>query len=172
MAISHAPSGYACPFCLLASGGEDALSSQHDVVRRTERALAFVAPRWWPDNHGHVLVVPADHYENLYDLPPACGHAVHDLVREVAIAIRATYGCDGVSTRQHNEPAGSQDVWHYHVHVFPRYIGDNLYAQHPMPEYASAEARRPYAQRLQGYFAPSTPRCSKHPAAQEQALPA
>ena len=35
---------------------------------------------------------------------------------------------DGTSTRQHNEPAGNQDVWHYHVHLFPRYEGDALYA--------------------------------------------
>jgi diadenosine tetraphosphate (Ap4A) HIT family hydrolase len=36
-------------------------------------------------------------------------------------------GADGTSTRQHNEPAGNQDVWHYHEHVFPRYDGDELY---------------------------------------------
>jgi DNA-binding transcriptional LysR family regulator len=65
--------------------------------------------------------VPVGHYENLYHLPTVPGHAVHDLVREVAIAIRQTYGCQGVSTLQHNEPAGNQNAWHYHVHVFPRY---------------------------------------------------
>jgi histidine triad (HIT) family protein len=54
--------------------------------------------------------VPVRHYENLYLLPSRAGHA-HDLVREVAIAIRQTYGCQGVSTRQHNEPAGNQDAF-------------------------------------------------------------
>jgi histidine triad (HIT) family protein len=62
-------------------------------------------------------VVPVAHYENLYVLPAKAGHAVHDLVREVTVAIRHSYGCDGVLTRQHNEPAGNQDAWHYHVHV-------------------------------------------------------
>jgi histidine triad (HIT) family protein len=57
---------------------------------------------------------------------------VHDLVREVAIAIRQTYGCKGVSTRQHNEPAGNQDAWRYHVHVFPRYADDQLYSSAPI----------------------------------------
>lgn len=84
------------------------MNSQRDIVRRTEDAFALIAPRWKPNNLGHVLVVTRSHYENLYDLPPKAGHAVHDLAREIAIAMKATYGCDGVSTRQHNEPAGNQ----------------------------------------------------------------
>jgi histidine triad (HIT) family protein len=115
--------------------------------------MAFISPRWWPNNRGHVLVVPIRHYENLYDLPAKAGHAVHDLVRDVAIAIRRTYECEGVSARQHNEPAGDQTVWHYHVHVFPRYAGDKLYASTPSPDNEPAERRRPYAERLRRYFA-------------------
>jgi histidine triad (HIT) family protein len=99
-----------------------------------------------------VLVVPIRHYENLYGLPADAGHAVHDLVREVAIAMRHTYGCDGVSTRQHNEPAGNQEVWHFHVHVFPRYPADRLYMSAPDPEYVTADQRGLYAERLRGYF--------------------
>ncbi len=41
--------------------------------------------------------------------------------------MRAAWGCDGVSTRQHNEPAGNQHMWHYHMHVTPRFRGDDLY---------------------------------------------
>ena len=39
-------------------------------------------------------------------------YRVHDLCRETAIALREAYGCEGVSTRQHNESAGDQTVWH------------------------------------------------------------
>jgi histidine triad (HIT) family protein len=122
-ATTREPSGYQCPFCKLANGEDTAHPCQGDIVRRTPDAMALISPRWWPRNQGHVLVVPLSHYENIYDLPTKPGHAVHDLVREVAIAIRQTYGCQGVSTRQHNEPAGNQDAWHYHVHVFPRVPG-------------------------------------------------
>jgi histidine triad (HIT) family protein len=128
------------------------VNTPEDIVLRQPQAIAFISPRWWPNNHGHVLVVPADHHENLYCLPTAAGHAVHDVVKDVALAIRATYGCAGVSMRQHNEPAGGQDVWHYHVHVFPRYRDDELYASRPCPGFADASARRPYADRLRGYF--------------------
>jgi histidine triad (HIT) family protein len=152
MTASHEPPGYECPVCLLAAGLDTARNRQGDIVRRTSGAMAFISPRWWPRNHGHVVVVPIRHYENLYSLPARAGHAVHDLVREIAIAIRQTYGCDGISTRQHNEPAGNQDVWHYHVHVFPRYAGDQLYASAPYPDMVAAELRLPYADRLRGYL--------------------
>jgi histidine triad (HIT) family protein len=151
MTISHAPPGYECPICALATGVD--ADQQQDIVRRTTVAMAFISPRWWPNNHGHALVVPIRHYENLYELPADAGHAVHDLVRDVAIAIRRTYGCEGVSTRQHNEPAGNQDAWHYHVHVFPRYQGDELYASRPYPQFVTREQRQPYAERLRGYLA-------------------
>jgi histidine triad (HIT) family protein len=77
---------------------------------------------------------------------------VHDLVRQIAVAIRSTYGCDGISTRQHNEPAGNQDVWHYHVHVFPRYRDDDLYGSKPYPTFVSAAERRPYVDKLRAYL--------------------
>jgi histidine triad (HIT) family protein len=104
-----------------------------------------------------VLVVPNGHYENLYDLPSRYGHAISDLAREVAIAVRHTYGCDGTSVRQHNEPVGNQDVWHYHMHVFPRYAGDDLYLTRPERDFAPAEQRSPYADKLRVYFESPTP---------------
>jgi histidine triad (HIT) family protein len=152
METSHEPPGYVCPFCERLAGRSDAVGSVEDIVRRTEHAAAFVSPRWWPHNRGHVLVVPAEHHENLYSIPADAYAAVGDLVREVAVAIRATYGCDGVSTRQHNEPAGNQDVWHLHIHVFPRYEGDRLYESSPLPGLASFEERQVYAKRLRDYF--------------------
>ena len=62
----------------------------------------------------------------------------------------AVYDCDGVSTRQHNEPAGNQGVWQYHQHVFPRNKGDKLYflEQAEMP----IEKRARYALKLRDYF--------------------
>jgi histidine triad (HIT) family protein len=94
-------------------------------------------------------VIPRRHHENLYDLPDDVGHEIWDLTRRVAVAMKKVYQCDGVSTRQHNEPAGDQDVWHLHVHVFPRYQGDQLYLRHMDAAYTPAVDRAPYALRLQ-----------------------
>lgn len=70
----------------------------------------------------------------------------------MAIAFKRVYGCDGVSTRQHNEPAGNQEVWHYHLHVFPRYVDDDLYDLTAQRRLTTPDERQPYADRLRRYF--------------------
>jgi histidine triad (HIT) family protein len=144
----HEPDGYDCPFCRLQEGVHDEHNQPTDVVAVTDLAYARVAPKWWPANDGAALVIPRGHHENLYEIPDDAGHAVWDLTRRVAVGMRAAYGCDGISTRQHNEPSGNQDVWHLHVHVFPRWADDRLYEQHRSTRWVPAEERRPYADRL------------------------
>ncbi len=127
---SHAPDDYICPFCLLARGieNEHVYSVQSDIIYQDEIVTAFVSSHQFPKNAGNVLVMPNQHFENIYEFPAALATDLHRVVRAVALAQKAAFACEGVSTRQHNEPAGSQDVWHYHVHVTPRYKGDGLYA--------------------------------------------
>ncbi len=91
---------------------------------------AFVASHWWPTNPGHVLVIPNAHIENLYEFPAELGADLMATTQQIALALKSAYDCDGISTRQHNEPAGDQDVWHFHQHVFPRWFGDRLYERH------------------------------------------
>jgi histidine triad (HIT) family protein len=64
--------------------------------------------------------------------------------------MRIAYACDGISLRQHNEPAGDQDVWHLHVHVFPRHQGDHLYERHRDARWVAVHERAPYAEALAG----------------------
>lgn len=150
--FNHEPAEYTCPFCVLVRGGEGKNNSQQDIVYRDSDALAFISPRCWPRNAGHVIIVPVEHYENIYDLPLKYASCIQKVARNVAIAFKHVYACDGVSTRQHNEPDGGQDVWHYHLHVFPRYSGDDLYRSPAVKEFLSAEQRMLYAQRLREYF--------------------
>jgi histidine triad (HIT) family protein len=118
------------------------------VVERTESTTAWIGSRWWERNPGHVIVVPNEHIENMYCLPPELAAEVHETARRIAFALKEAYGCQGISTRQHNEPAGYQEVWHYHLHVFPRYDGDKLYGS--AWRNTTPEQRRPYAELLRG----------------------
>jgi len=127
--ISHEPAGYRCPLCGIQRGVYDEHNQPSDIVGGNTLAYARISPTWWPGNPGAALVIPKAHHENLYDLPDVVGHAVWDLTRNVATAMRAAYPCEGISTRQHNEPAGNQDVWDLHVHVFPRHRDDDLYVR-------------------------------------------
>jgi histidine triad (HIT) family protein len=60
--------------------------------------------------------------------------------------MKAAFECDGISTRQHNEPGGMQEVWHFHLHVFPRWEGDDLYGS--TSRLTTPEERVPYASAL------------------------
>jgi histidine triad (HIT) family protein len=123
-----------------------------DIIFQNEFATATIAPNWWIDNPGHVLVVPNKHYENIYDIPDDILGEVYKVVKKVAVAIRSTYDCQGTSTRQHNEPAGNQDLWHFHAHVFPRYDHDKLYQNHEKKAFVDAAARLPYAEKLRQFL--------------------
>jgi histidine triad (HIT) family protein len=150
--FNHEPANYVCPFCLVINGVENerVQTKQADIVYRDDLITAFIASCWWGINKGHVIIVPNKHFENIYDLPAEYSHRVHDFEKELAIALKHTYLCDGVSSRQHNEPAGNQDVWHYHLHVFPRYNGDDLY--HSTRAFADPVERTIFANRLKEYF--------------------
>lgn len=152
--VTHAPPDYDCPFCRVVRGEDLAghYTRQSDVVLRTEHATAFVSARWWPGNAGHVLVIPNAHIENLYALEPPLLGEVHAVVRQIAIALRAAYGCEGTSTRQHNEPASHQEVWHLHYHVFPRYTGDQLYERSHDHRWTTPAERAPYAAKLRQWL--------------------
>ena len=143
--FNHEPSHYRCPFCAFVRGEWDDYNASTDVVAQDGLAFARIAPKRWPDNPGSALVIPTGHYENVYDLPVDAGHAVWDLTRRVAVAMRETFDCEGISTRQHNEPAGDQEVWHLHVHVFPRHQGDELYRRHEDGGFAPPKERALFA---------------------------
>jgi len=146
--ISHRPDDYVCPFCGIVSG-ENAI--QHaEIVYQDADILCFPSRDWWPNNPGHVLIVPKQHFENIYELPFHISDRIHRLAKCVAIAFKEIHACDGVSTRQHNEPAGNQDVWHYHLHVFPRYKDDNLYMLNR--KQASQTERVRHANMLRDHF--------------------
>ncbi len=144
----HEPAGYACPFCGLVSGRDGELNSQADVVLRDAEVTAFISPKWWDAAPGHVLVIPNEHYENVYAIPDRLLAAVYATAKRVACALRETCRCEGTSMRQHNEPGGGQDVWHFHVHVFPRRRDDLLYERNSDAKLVEREERGRLAERL------------------------
>jgi histidine triad (HIT) family protein len=150
--FSHAPDNYHCWFCDIVQGSRKPSTQPEDVIWRTDAITAFIGSHWWPNNPGHVIIIPNTHYEALYDIPPETGATIFEASRQVAIAFKRVYQCDGTSTRQHNEPAGYQEIFHYHLHVFPRYENDYLYDLTHQRRESAPEDRLPYARKLRAYF--------------------
>lgn len=151
--FNHEPKEYTCPMCVLAKGGETDLNKQTDIVYEDGDVIALVSPKWWVKNPGNILIIPREHVENIYDISDELLSKIQCLGKKVALGIKEAYKSDGTSFRQHNEPAGGQNVWHYHLHVFPRWEGDDLYQNHDIKNFVSAEERNIYAVKLRAYFA-------------------
>jgi histidine triad (HIT) family protein len=146
--ISHAPADYDCPFCRIVAGEATERTRPDQVVERTAETATWVNPRWWPNNAGSLVVVPTEHFENIFDLPDRLAGPIHAAARRGALALKSHFSCDGISTRQHNEPGGNQEVWHFHLHVFPRYGDDGLYGSRG--EWADPDAVASTAEALRG----------------------
>ena len=108
-----------CIFCRIVAG----TARSHPVWDDGE-TLAFMDLS--PLATGHVLVIPKPHWENLFETPaPALG-AVMDTAKRVSHAIRAAIAPPGLGVYQVNGRAAGQTVFHYHVHLIPRYDGVSL----------------------------------------------
>jgi histidine triad (HIT) family protein len=119
----HEPIDYQCPLCRVAAGAE-----REAVVYADDRVVVAIALHQKASNHGGLLVFPRAHAENIYTLPPSELDAVFRVVQRAASALKRALSADGVTVIQNNEPAGGQDVWHFHVHLVPRFAGDKFYA--------------------------------------------
>ncbi|MDO5493281.1 MAG: HIT family protein [Nesterenkonia sp.] len=146
---SHEPPDYSCPFCSLAAGDVSHPSNRcelTDLVHRDEDLLVFIAADGFGPHPGHAMITPTAHRESLYDLDDDLAAKIGIMSRDVALAIRLAWDPEGTSVRQHNEPAGNQHVWHYHLHVFPRYRDDMLYRH--LREPMAPEERARWAEQL------------------------
>lgn len=128
--FNHAPKNYICPICVGVEGIEDenTLIRQQDIVYKDNLVMVFIGSYFVGRNDGHLIVVPNSHFENFYDLPDNVGAHLFKIAKKMAIVMRKTYNCDGVTTQQNNEPNGGQHAFHYHLHLFPRYENDQIYS--------------------------------------------
>jgi histidine triad (HIT) family protein len=108
-----------CIFCSIVAGVEPV-----HVIAESERALAFLDIN--PATEGHTLVIPRTHAADIWDLDPEDGRAAWSLGQEVAALLRERLAPDGMTLFQANGRAGWQHVFHFHLHVVPRWQGDPL----------------------------------------------
>jgi histidine triad (HIT) family protein len=94
------------------------------IVHEDEHTLAFMA--LGQVNPGHVLVAAKAHTENVYALNDAQAGAVFRAVAKVARAVRDAFTPQGLSVYQANGTAAGQTVFHFHMHLVPRYENDGM----------------------------------------------
>lgn len=80
----------------------------------------------FPAVPGHVLIIPKLHHENIFDMPANVATSIYPLARKMARVIKEAMGADGINVIQNNGAAAGQAVFHFHLHIVPRYMGDGV----------------------------------------------
>jgi histidine triad (HIT) family protein len=108
-----------CVFCQIMAG-----NMPGEIVYEDEHAVAFMDIFPW--TRGHAVVVPRSHSKNLYEIGQDDLAHTMKAAKQLAEQMRDRLGCDGVNLLNSCEPAAWQTIFHFHVHVIPRYENDPL----------------------------------------------
>ena len=106
-----------CIFCKIANGDIPSKTLYEDEDFRVILDLG-------PATKGHALILPKDHFANLYELPDETAAKVMQLAKKMATQMTEKLGCDGFNLVQNNGEAAGQTVFHFHLHLIPRYKND------------------------------------------------
>lgn len=93
-----------------------------DFVYEDEIVMAFMDME--PINEGHILLVPKEHYLDVDEIPDEVLAHIMIVSKKIVSALKETYKLDGYSIMQNG--GVFNDVGHYHLHIFPRYVGDGF----------------------------------------------
>ncbi len=131
-----------CIFCKIAAG-----EVPSETVQEDEHTLAFMDLNPW--TRGHALVIPRNHSRNLYEVAEDDLRHAAAAAKRLALRMRERLECDGVNVLNACEPAAWQTVFHFHLHVIPRYDDDPL--QLPIrPRQAEPDELARVAEQLRG----------------------
>ncbi len=108
-----------CVFCKIVAGQIPSAKVHEDELTLAFMDIGEVSP-------GHVLVTVKPHVENIYGLNDALAAAVFQTAARVARAVRNAYSPEGVTLYQANGVAAGQTVFHFHLHLVPRYARDGM----------------------------------------------
>lgn len=79
-----------------------------------------------PATKGHCLIIPKEHFDNIYDLDGETAGKLFSLATYIARALKDALKCDGLNIVQNNGAVAGQTVPHFHIHLIPRYEGDGV----------------------------------------------
>ena len=106
-----------CIFCKLANG----IYPTNSIYEDEDFNVILDAG---PATKGHALILPKEHYANLFELPDETASKVMVLAKKMATHMKEKLNCDGFNLVQNNGPCAGQTVFHFHYHLIPRYEDD------------------------------------------------
>ena len=108
-----------CIFCKIANGEIPSATLYEDEDFRVILDLG-------PASKGHALILPKAHAANIYEISDEMAAKAMVLAKKMATKMTDALGCDGFNIVQNNGEQAGQTVFHFHMHLIPRYKGDNV----------------------------------------------
>jgi histidine triad (HIT) family protein len=108
-----------CIFCKIVAG-----ELPSETVQEDQHTVAFMDVNPW--TRGHALVIPRNHSPNIYEVGDEDLRHTAIAAKQLAVRVKERLRCDGVNLLNASEPAAWQSVFHFHMHVIPRYGDDPL----------------------------------------------
>ena len=108
-----------CIFCKIAAGDIPSATIYEDDDFRVILDIE-------PASNGHALILPKEHYANLYELPDELAAKALVVAKKVISKMTDIVGCDGYNVLQNNGETAGQTVFHFHMHLIPRYEKDDV----------------------------------------------
>lgn len=130
-----------CLFCKIIGGEIPATKVYED-----EHSFAFLDIH--PINIGHTLIIPKEHFTNLYETPDETLSHLAIVIKKLSIAVKSAVNADGINIGMNNDPVAGQVIFHTHIHVIPRFADDGLIHWHGARDYVEGEAAE-VAQKIQ-----------------------
>lgn len=124
-----------CIFCKIAGGQIPSCTVYEDEAFRVILDVA-------PAAKGHALILPKEHYDNLWELGEEEAAKVMKLASKVSKAQKKVLSCDGINVLQNNGTAAGQSVFHFHMHLIPRYEEDGMVIPWETLSYQDGEAEK------------------------------
>ena len=106
-----------CIFCKIANGEIPGRTVYEDDDFRVVLDLGA-------GTRGHSLILPKEHYANVYELSDDAASKVMIVARNVASKLKDKLGCAGMNLVQNNGEEAGQTIFHFHMHLIPRYKDD------------------------------------------------
>lgn len=123
-----------CVFCSIIAGTLPA-----SIVSQDAKTLAFMDIQ--PVTEGHTLLIPTAHTPNIADVDGATTEHLYRVARKITRAMYEALNCDGINWFVADKEAAGQEVFHMHLHLIPRYLGDGFGLRFP-PDYGVHPARQ------------------------------
>ncbi len=92
-----------------------------------------------PSAKGHTVLIPKNHSQNIFELPEEEAAHIFVVAKKLAGILKEELKCDGINILQNNGTAAGQTVFHFHVHIIPRYDNDEVKLTWVPGEYKDGE---------------------------------